>query len=212
MSIGDFPAQRLLLRSAFAALALLGGVLCGRAAEAATIYTYSFVQAGYIYSLGAGTRYATTLVGGFSGTSNPIGHINLGTLSDFHVAFDSNPFGAGPGIFYRFYSGQPDYFSFQIGDTSGSTLAFQSPLNSPSFISEVCVGVAVSALCSGGTARGIAGSPGFGVFAASTIAPTVTLVSATVATTPLPAALLLFATGLGGLGAIAARRKRSVAV
>lgn len=186
------------------ALALLGSGVFGRGADAATIYTYSFVQ-DYTYGFDSENRYPATLIGGFTGTADASGHINLGTLSDFHLNIDTS-------IYPGSYSGLPDYFSFLVGDASGSTLGFQSPVmvaSPPSYPLQICVGLPVAALCNGGTVRGVYSFVGIGSYGTSNIAPVVTLVSSsTVATTPIPGALLLFITALGGVGAAGAWRRQ----
>jgi hypothetical protein len=216
MSICGFGIRRLLCRWALSALVLVAGIAIGRGAEAATIYTYSFVQPGYIYELG-NTTYTATLTGGFTGTvgTQSAFHIDRSSLSDFHLAIDlSTP----DTDFQGFYSGLPNYFSFEIGDAVGGTLAFESPLLSLGRPDQVCVGAAVSILCNGGAALGVVGYvvvPGFiePVIAATSFGPTVTLISTVttppVATTPIPGALLLFATALGGLGTAGAWRCRA---
>jgi hypothetical protein len=186
------------IRKLLSVLALAGAAFCGHGAEASTIYTYTFTQ-NYTSVFGA-----ATVTGGFTGTAADLDHINLGTLSDFHLKYSS-------GALVGAYAGLPYYFSFQIGDTIGTTLAFQSPI----YPGEICVGAAVATLCNGGTSFGIFTAGGVAV-ARSTFEPAVTLVSAIsqppVATTPIPGALLLFATALGGFGAIRIwRRKPAVA-
>jgi len=202
-------------RSLLAGLALFwttaGG---GGVAEASTIYTYGFEQTGYIVAAAPpfGGILPATLKGSFTGTSDAIDHISLGTLSAFHVEFGATN-GAGTSASY---SGVPDYFSFQVGDTNGSTLAFQAPLPLvPGVMGQACVGVAVAALCGGGTALGYVSVSVAGVvvfFNESTVVPTITLLSAIndtpVATTPIPGALLLFGTALGGIGAAGAMRRK----
>ncbi|WP_459856195.1 hypothetical protein [Dongia sp. agr-C8] len=187
-------------------------------AEASTIYTYSFSE-DFNYSLGAGYLYPTKLTGGFTGAADATGHISLTTLTDFHLTFDYAP-GGLPGLAFGSYAGLPDYFSFLVGDTSGSTLAFQSPLPIGLFstaTSTVCVGAAVAPLCNGGTPRGVVaisfgGAPA-GIFARSEVAPVLTLASSsTIATTPIPGAMLLFMTAVGGLGAASLRWRRRAAV
>jgi hypothetical protein len=202
MSIRGFVRKAL----SRAALMLMAGIGFGGAAAASTIYTYSFTQA-YTYGFSSENRYPATLTGGFTGTADASGHINLGTLSDFHLNIDTS-------IYTGSYSGLPDYFSFLVGDASGSSLGFQSPVivaAPPSFALQICVGLPVAALCNGGTARGVYSFVGVGSYATSDIAPVVTLVSSsTVATTPIPGALLLFITALAGLGAAGAWwRKRN---
>ena len=185
------------IRQLLSALALAGAAFCGHGAEASTIYTYTFTQ-DYTSVFGA-----ATVTGGFTGTAADLDHINLSTLSDFHLKYSS-------GALVGAYAGLPDYFSFQIGDTVGTTLAFQSPM----FPGEVCVGAAVATLCNGGTSFGIFTAGGVAV-ARSTFEPTVTLVSAIsqtpVAATPIPGAMVLFVTALGGLGAAGAWRRKSAA-
>lgn len=215
MSIRSFLNRELFCRCALGALALLGSVGFGRGAGASTIYTYSFVQTDYFYNL-AGFVPPSIVTGGFTGTADALDHIHLDTLSDFHVDFDGHH--PGPGLFYEAYSGLPNYFSFQVGD-NGGTLAFQTPLAG---LVELCVGEAVFTKCEGGIARGVlhvmSNSPY--VFAATGNGPVVTLVSAVssppvvtppVATTPIPGALLLFGTALGGLGAVRTWRRKPAA-
>ncbi|WP_395015602.1 hypothetical protein [Dongia sp.] len=199
------------LRRFLGALALIWALGAG-GAEASTIYTYSFSE-DYNYSLGAGYIYPAKLTGGFTGTSDATGHISLSTLTDFHLTFDFPP-GGVPGLAFGTYAGAPDYFSFLIGDASGSTLAFQSPLDLYLLPSDetACVGAAVAFLCSGGASRGVVATS-FGIFARSEIAPSVSLVttSAPVAATPIPGGLLLLGTalaGLGGLGGLGAVRRK----
>jgi len=194
------------LRELLSALLLLGAGVSG--AEAATVYTYSFTQ-DFVYSLGNGFVNPATLVGGFAGTTDATGHVSLNTLSDFHLTFDR---GTTPGIAFGAYAGPPEYFSFLVGDASGGTLTLKSPLKLLLFTTDAtaCVGAAVAFLCNGGS-RGVVLSA-IGVFARSEVAPVLTLVSATtVAVTPIPAALLLFGTAIGGLGAARAWRRKSVA-
>jgi hypothetical protein len=186
---------------AVGALALVAGVIYGRGAEASAIYTYSFTQA-YTFNT-SGTSVPATLTGGFSGTADAFGHITLATLTDFHISF------AGGGSAAA-YSGLPDYLSFKIGDTAGTTLFIQSPLifGAPSILlAEVCTGLAVASVCNRQNEFGTVDFPGGTIeIAGSRVAPTVTLVS--VATTPLPDTLFLFATALGGLGAAGAWRRK----
>src|SRR5688572_8229217 len=125
-----------------AALMLMAGIGFSGAAAASTIYTYSFEQTGYTLDwFGTGVLPAT-LKGSFTGTADAF-HINRSTLSAFNVQFDTVGVGAS-----ELYSGLPDYFSFQVGSSGGSsTLAFQTPL--PLFtgtLSQACVGAAVSIL------------------------------------------------------------------
>jgi len=192
---------------------LLAAVALDRAAIASTLYTYSFTQ-DVNYRLDSGFIYPATFSGGFSGTATADGHISLDTLTDFHLHFDDNPYGS-PGVFYGVYSGLPDYFSFLIRDTTGGAFAFQSPLDHPvltSITSTACVGAAVAALCNGGTARCVVTWAALGIFARGDVAPVVTLVStSTVATTPIPGALLLMMTALSGLGAVGAMRRKAQA-
>jgi hypothetical protein len=194
----------------FGALPLFWAAI-GGGAEASTVYTYSFTQ-DFNYSLGNGGVNPTTLTGGFTGTPDATGHISLSTLTDFHLTFDNAPAGfPSGGPVFGTYRSLPTYFSFLVGDTSGSTLAFQSPLDLLVFTGDetACVGAAVGFLCDGGNSRGIV-LASIGAFAHSEIAPAVTLVSSsTIATTPIPGALLLFGTALGALGMAGGWRRRS---
>jgi hypothetical protein len=199
MSFRGFGNLGFLRRYAMPALALLGGVIGSHGAEAATIYTYTFTQD---YGVGH------TLTGGFTGTADSFGdHISLGTLTDFHIEV------AGP-IATGSYSGLPNFFSFKIGDTFGTTLSIDSPMTLISdFVRvQVCTGILTMLSCGTDHSTGAIVLPGFGALTTSTVAPTVTLVSAVdtppVATTPIPGALLLFSTALGGIGAAAALRRK----
>jgi hypothetical protein len=202
MSLRGFGRWSLLRRSGLVALALLGGIACRGAAEASTIYTYNFSQA-----FGP-TGNPINVSGNFSGTADVFDHISLGTLIDFHVE-------ASGASFHASYSGLPDFFSYKIGDTIGTTLSILSLLPDPTYtpLPHLCTGVATAIFCKTDAAIGaiaitITLSGDQGVLAASTVAPTVTLVSAIsatpVATTPIPGALFLFMTALGGLGALGA--------
>jgi hypothetical protein len=184
------------------ALALLGGMAFRGAAEASTIYTYTFTQPfGQVGD-------PINVSGSFSGTADSFDHISLGTLIDFHIE-------ASGGSFNASYSGPPDFFSYKIGDTIGTTLSILSLLPDTTYIPlpHVCTGVATAIFCEtdsafGAIAIAITLSGTVGVLSKSTVAPTVTLVSAVssapVATTPIPGALFLFVTALGGLGAVGA--------
>jgi hypothetical protein len=204
------------LRTLLGALALFWtAAAMGGRAEAATLYTYSFTQEFKIGSPG-GAPIPTSLSGHFTGTADALGYINLSTLTDFHLEINSPHVPAEYPYLPATYSSLPDFFSFQVGDASGSTLAFKSPAIFLVFPieSRVCVGVAVAALCGGGTSRGVYQLYPYTTFlAGSEVAPVVTLVSSSspVATTPIPGALFLFTTALGGAGALGALRRRASA-
>jgi len=179
----------------------------GACANASTIYTYGFSQQTTVQIAGAGSLPGA-LSGSFTGTADAFGYINMATLTDFRLETSAFLYGAK-------YAGPPDFFSFQVGDTSGSTLAFQSPAVIPGSIldAQVCVGVAVAALCNGGTWRGVYKLVGAtSNISTSDVAPLVWLISSTstppVATTPLPGAMLLFTTALIGAGVTGAMRHR----
>jgi hypothetical protein len=186
--------MEMLIRRLVSALVLAGAAFCGRGADASTIYTYTFTQ--NYDSFG----FAATVTGGFTGTA-ALGYINLSTLSEFHLEYSSTNY-------LWTYAGLPNDFSFGIGGPSGTSLTFRSPI----FPGEICVGWAVSFLCNGGTSLGIFTTGGVAV-ARSTVEPVVTLVSAInetpVATTPIPGAMVLFATALGGLCAAGAWRRKA---
>jgi hypothetical protein len=196
------------LRTLLGALTLfLTAAAIAGTAEAATIYSYNFIQEFDVSGTGVPPD-TVPLSGHFAGTADALGYINRNTLTDFHLEI---PVPNYPGA----YSAQPDFFSFQIGDPSGSTLAFRvSGLNLGFSSAQLCVGVAVGVLCSGGTSRGVYQfTVTSAVIARSEVAPVVTLVSSTspVATTPIPGALFLFATALGGAGAVGVLRRRAPA-
>jgi len=198
------------LRTLLGALALVAiAAAASVRAEAATIYTYGFAQPFTVEVAGAGAS-AGSLGGRFTGTADVLGYITLATLTDFRLETSAYLYGGQ-------YVGLPDFFSFQVGDTSGSTLAFQSPaIPSMGSLSDaqVCVGVAVAALCNGGTWRGVYKFKGAAAnISRSDVAPTVWLISSTgtpsVAATPIPGAFFLFTTALGAAGMAAVLRRRS---
>ena len=193
-------------------LALLTGMVLGQAAAASTIYTFGFQQIGLdVFSTPAVEN--GTLSGTFSGTVDSLGIMSLADLTNFHL--EINGF-AAPNDLYNFRSDELPYlFGFHVGDPS--TLTFiENLVDLPSASSDhdYCMGATVGFVCNGGSARGVAargfhiGSSIFYVFdpvLVSNSAPTVTLVSST----PIPAAGLLFATALGGMGALGAMRRRA---
>ncbi|HVY99989.1 MAG TPA: hypothetical protein VHA35_10820 [Dongiaceae bacterium] len=197
----------LLARSVLAALVLAGGAVLGGGADAATVYNYSFVQTGYdsnpVYGLGPSPA---TLSGTFSGTLNSAGAIDPSTLTDFHVTFAFD----GTSLSYGNTSA-PIAFSYHPGD-DGSLAVIQALSNGY----EVCIGIYVGFECGGRSALGSVSYDFYGAppLWVSSTAPKVTLVSTTldpvtpVSTTPVPATLPLFISALGGLGFVAARRRR----
>jgi hypothetical protein len=200
MAVDGFPA-----RSALAALVLAGSFLSAAAADAATIYNYSFVQTGYdnnpVYGLGPAPA---TVSGTFSGTLNAGGSIDPSTLTDFHLTFAYDGFP----ISYSDH-GPPIVFSYHPGD-NGSLAIIQGLSNGY----EACTGIVVGFECAGGNALGSVSFnfQGLAPLELSYTAPIVTLVSTTldppVSATPVPATLPLFLSALAGLGLIARRRQR----
>jgi hypothetical protein len=200
--------------------ALIGGMglafATASAAQAsvfpAAVDTFNFTVTGWE---GADSIAAPTgvLTGSFTGTVEPDGYILLSDLTAFSATFSVNGNVSSIGLpLLGVFSidTNPEY-------TLSSTLLFAGSEDLPS---PVCVGSVVTfdPACSvygnppsGTTAVALSEEgPALSVYYSST-APTVTLVSS-VAPTPLPATLPLFASGLGALGLLGWRRKRKAQV
>ena len=184
-----------------AAVALFAALSLPSRAEAATINTYTFTQDGY--DVGGALLY---LGGSFTGRVEANGEMHLAGLTMFQASlfFDD---GSGDS-FDQF--GAPTFFTFY-------TLASGNPSGGNSALTIVASGLGASQLCTGMAATIVCGaaSGAFGAYGAvsTTILPRLTLVSSVTdtAVTPIPAALPLLATALGGLGLVGWRRKRQAA-
>jgi hypothetical protein len=193
-------------------LALLTGLVIGQAASASTIYTFGFQQTGLdVFSTPA--IESGTLSGTFSGTVDSLGIMSLADLTSFHLEINGLP---GPQPNFS-SSSLPYLFGFHVGDPSSLTFIELTEYVPHLFLEvDYCMGAAAGFVCNGGNARGVLavdvlpGSDRLFALAPTLVsnsAPTVALVS----TTPIPAAGLLFATALGGIGALGAVRRRKSA-
>lgn len=212
------PWRLPVLRPVLGALALPMGLFCatslvlGSAAEAATIYTFSFVQTGYGVGPFDFVGDNATVSGTFSGTLDAGGYLEAANLTDYHLSItfdhahvlDTQDFGP------------PDLFSYIPGD-NGSLNIKQRMADTFFDGSYVCIGFAVGLTCGGLSSwRGIETArigDQYYAYLVTTSAPVVTLVSAVsdtppVATTPIPATLPLFVSALGGLGVFGVRRRK----
>jgi len=209
-------------RRALAAAALLFGLVSAGMAQAVPVYTYSFTHTGYHPASPNLIQDPGTVTGSFSGTLDSTGHITRATLTAYH--FEIGGFGSSALDLVQWsHDTLPYYFSYIPGDTGsfavvdhGKTLGSQSL--------DVCIGLPTGITCNAGGARGAAvmasggtGSPvdhSWIVFAITDAPPV--LVGSVVdigdpvylATTPVPAPLLMFATGLGALLLLTILRRR----
>jgi hypothetical protein len=192
---------------------MLGALVLGGRADAATIYTYSFTQTGY-FTASRPSDITALLSGSFSFSDVPAtGIVGKADLIDFSYDFTD------------YFSGQP--VSIVHGGALSDLVSFSyHPGQDGSFLlqaradqtvgTEICVGAAASfGLC--GLPTGFNGSielfqsgqdPDSDpvAFLVTASGPQVTLTSS-VTTTPIPAALPLFASCLGALGFVGWRRK-----
>jgi hypothetical protein len=171
-------------------------------ANAATVDTFNFTQ----------NVAGEPLYGTFTGTvesSGPLeGYIEQSDLTSITIYFGSPAFYYAPTVYD---------LSFNVENflSTGSTTTFDLYAPLLNFLHNLeayaCVGAyAGSGYCGipGAGANEVVGLPGDTIVYFTADFPTITLVSS-VTTTPLPAALPLFATGLGGLGLLGWRRKRA---
>jgi hypothetical protein len=205
------------------AMALLLGLACAGAAQAVPIYTYTFTQTGYVpvpAVVGAATTGVVT--GSFSGALDSSGHITRDTLTAYH--FEISGFTQGLDDFNWSHDTLPFLFSYIPGD-SGSFGLVDHGYNFVTVSLDVCIGLPAGILCNGGNARGAlaaafgsTGSPIFNAIILHAYTDSVPLLVGSVAdvgdpvflaTTPIPAALLLFMTGVGSFPLLAFLRRRT---
>ena len=190
----------------FGYASLLAGV-AAVASPAANAVTFTTTGAATVFSLGAAGSYQNTslydqltldpVVGGTFG----VGQITL-NLVEFNVGINAdvaNP--VNPGTIYE---------SMTVSDGGGTNSHFPISFNLAISYSDI--------LTIHGTTLSFNGwqvvipqlvmGPNFGGLETAPLFAEVSQVSAATAPTPLPAALPLFATGLGVIGLLAKRRKR----
>lgn len=199
------------------ALRMCGLVVAGYAAvlgpttaQAATVVTYGFVQAGYLTTVQSAATGPGTLTGTFTGVVNPLGQFQLHDLSAFSLNFaiptvvgtSSGPFG-----------GLGDLSLFSFNTTSGSDLLIISQDN---LAQGTCVGAAatLSPFCNPG-GNNPAGTLGAllltnVVVARTTQAPIITLVSSvtTPGAVPEPSTWAMMLLGFGFVGAAMRSHRR----
>jgi hypothetical protein len=187
-------------------------VLSASGADAATIDTYAFSEVGWVYELGTEPIAGALLSGAFIGVVEPTGQIKLSDLSSFSAVYLGGPAPVAIPL--------SSLFSFSFNTTGGA-----SSLNI-----YAVGGLNANILCVGADASLSLGCkfqpfdpnlfpnpPGTdgaffidiqnGPFYLTSEQPTLTLISS-ITSTPRPAALPLFAGGLGALGLFGGRRKR----
>ena len=211
------PLARVMLRGySMRRIGITTALLCGlglasftvSAVQAKTVDTFDFSIGSWDdYSIPGGVGSAipdAVFTGSFTGVVEPGGLIEQADLSSFNATYSQ-----GLDTLATLQLGGLTLFSF---DTTGgaSSLDFAGPLVS---FSNICVGAAVALDADCTDNFTVAYPPGSTSiilltgepFAISFTQPTVTLESSV---TPLPAALPLFATGLGAIGLFGWRRKR----
>jgi hypothetical protein len=192
-----------LVRRALGAMVVLVGLAQAPNAMASTIYTYSFIQTAFKYGP---DPISGTVSGSFSGTLDSSGRIELATLTHFEIHGTDFVSPSFPELMFIGTHSAPDFFTYLPGDTG--TFSFHLALNSSLPLpAEYCMGSAIFLICGGsGSARGV-GTLGGNPVLISEAPPKLTLV----ATTPIPASLLLLGTALSGIAGLAlARRQRSL--
>jgi hypothetical protein len=210
------PLSSRVRRCVLGALGLCGVLpVLGAAADAATIYNFSFVQTGYVQGPADSSDDHATVSGTFSGTLNGGGYLEAANLTDFHLQINYE--GNSGGDLINF--GAPYLFSYIPGD-NGSLNIVQGMNGGVLGGFWTCIGFAVSLVCDGtADLRGsevLSNGQYFFSYLVTTTPPEVTLVSTVsdappVAPTPIPATLPLFMTALGGVGAYGAWRRKSAA-
>jgi hypothetical protein len=208
-------------RRALGAAALLVSLTVFGTAQAVPIYTYTFTQDNYRYGGSPGGTYIGTVTGSFSGALDSTGHISQKTLTAYHFEFGttSNPLLSG---LNWSSTKSPLLLSYIPGDT-GSFALIDQGLVTTDFSYNLCIGIPAGFTCNGGNARGAVASivgpvfqPAMIVFLAATNSAPVLVGSVVdvgdpvyLATTPIPASLLLFGTAFGGLASLALVRRRA---
>jgi hypothetical protein len=209
-------------RRALGAAVLFLGLAFAGAAQAVPIYTYTFTQDNYRYGGVPDGLYMGTVTGSFSGALDSSGHITRDTLTAYH--FEISGFTQGLDDFNWSHDTLPFLFSYIPGD-SGSFGLVDHGYNFVTVSLDVCIGLPAGILCNGGNARGAlaaafgsTGSPIFNAIILHAYTDSVPLLVGSVAdvgdpvflaTTPIPAALLLFMTGVGSFPLLAFLRRRA---
>jgi hypothetical protein len=202
-----------LIRSAVICVMAMGSLTLTTGAKAATISTYSFTQTGY-HGGSMSNGLTAVLSGSFSGTVENSGIIGQSDLTNF--SFTLTIYNTDHSVFAVPLTGNLSDLALFSYDTTGSPSALDISSQNPV---GVCVGAAAAfGLCGG---SGYAGSftyldsahpivPGSGEpFLWTSEAPQIAL---TVATTPIPPALPLFASALAALGLFGWTKRRSLPV
>lgn len=199
-------------------LAFAGG------AEAVPIYTYTFTHTDYRPVSPGSIQTPGTVTGSFSGALDSSGHITRNTLTAYH--FEIGGFGS-PALEHFDWSHDtlPFLFSYIPGDSSSFHLVDHGfDLGGNSL--DVCIGSPVGIVCNAGSARGAAvyaaggtGSPVLQSWLVAAVTDSVPVLIGSVsdvgdpiylATTPIPASLLLFGTAFAGVAGVGfAKRRRS---
>jgi len=194
--------------SAFGAFAAI--LIAAGSAEAVPIYTYNFEQSGYI-AVNDPTGPQGKVTGSFSGSLDQSGYITINTLTEYHFSISGFASDAVPAIAWS-NDTRPLIFSYLPG--SSSTLTVVEALQIGVNAAITCIGGVAGIVCDSGNALGSQAFsvPGAIIQAALSSTPAsvtfVRVVDPDVATTPLPASLLLFGTAISGLGAAASIRRR----
>jgi hypothetical protein len=188
-----------ILRLAAACFMAITGALAATAgAEASTLYTFNFTQDGYVSA--TDPDYTGVLTGSFSGTTDNVGTMGLGQLTDFSSTFT------------MFHQGS----LFTTDSINGvAALAFftYKPGNTPSTLGIATLFSVLKSFCVGAPAAfgacGPTGNVGAVTFPLgsqpifrSSNGPQIALISAT----PIPAALPLLAASIGALSLFGWRR------
>ena len=193
---------------------LIGVALLAAPAHAA-VETFSFVSGSYMFSGSPGPVDAS-VTGTFSGNVEGDGYIELADLVSFNAAVHIN---------YVYSLSGPldlsDLTLFSYNTLGGAaSLSLEGAHSSPDISGSVCMGApaALDPKCASGSTNPIAmfsyswsnlppPAVGVGVIVHTTVAPTITLVSAAAA--PEPATWALMALGFAGLGLVGRARSAS---
>jgi hypothetical protein len=183
-----------------AACAVFAALTAASTARAETINTYTFFQSGW--------NAIINVTGHFTGKVGDDGYMRAGDLTEFDATgFDFTA------------SGHPSAFSFDTtAPNNATTLFIVDPVQETDRgeLLTYCTGAATFLVCHGQNDAGVMEGDAGSIY--TTSFPVITLVSSkqivdpisdpTPRSTPIPGALLLFATGLGGLAPLAAMKRR----